>query len=119
MQDRFLIGKIFKGNELAYGVFKPSNEKDVRGKEQGGQGWGYTEQLSTDTKVWQAHLDGEESIGAVPIDHDNNCHWGCIDIDEYPIDIKKILKNFVLKKKLISLIKFFLTETVIEENLLH
>ena len=40
MQDRFLIGKIFKGNELAYGVFKPSNEKDVRGKEQGGQGWG-------------------------------------------------------------------------------
>ena len=83
MQDRFLIGKIFKGNELAYGVFKPSNEKDVRGKEQVGQGWGYTEQLSTDTKVWQAHLDGEESIGAVPIDHDNNCHWGCIDIDSY------------------------------------
>ena len=83
MQDRFLIGKIFKGNELAYGVFKPSNEKDIRGKEQGGQGWGYTKQLSTDTEIWQAHLEGKESIGAVPIDHDNNCHWGCIDIDSY------------------------------------
>ena len=60
MQDRFLIGKIFKGNELAYGVFKPSNEKDVRGKEQGGQGWGYTEQLSTDTKIWQSRSSNKK-----------------------------------------------------------
>ena len=83
MQDRFLIGKIFKGNELAYGVFKPSNEKDVRGKEQGGQGWGHTEQLSTDIKVWQAHLEGTQSIGTVPVNHKGECHWGCIDIDTY------------------------------------
>jgi len=83
MQDRFLIGKIFKGNELAYGVFKPSNEKDVRGKEQGSQGWGHTEQLSTDIKVWQAHLEGTQSIGTVPVNHDGECHWGCIDIDTY------------------------------------
>ena len=83
MQDRFLIGKIFKGNEVAYGVFRPANEKDERGKEQGGQGWGHTEQLSTDTEVWKGHLEGTQSIGTVPVDHEGECHWGCIDIDTY------------------------------------
>ena len=35
-------------------------------------------------ELWQNHLEGlEPSLGIIPINDDNKCKWGCIDIDSY------------------------------------
>ena len=40
------------------------------------------------------HLDGKDpSLGIIPIMDDGNCRWGCIDIDDYKLDHKKLLKQ--------------------------
>ena len=45
-------------------------------------------------ELWQAHLDGEgPSLGIIPIMADNTSRWGCIDIDTYPIDYRKIINS--------------------------
>ena len=42
-------------------------------------------------ELWQKHLDGEEpSLGIIPITDDNTCRWGCIDIDDFTLDLKVI-----------------------------
>ena len=33
----------------------------------------------------------KRSLGIIPITDDNTCQWGCIDIDDYPLDHKKII----------------------------
>jgi len=43
--------------------------------------------------TYAAHLNGESSIGVVPINEDNNCLWGAIDVDQYPLDHSEILEK--------------------------
>lgn len=39
------------------------------------------------TRHWENHLSGKGAgLGIIPINEDNNCVWGCIDIDQYPLD---------------------------------
>ena len=43
-------------------------------------------------KHWQDHLNGiEPSLGIIPINEENKCRWGCIDVDKYNLDHKKII----------------------------
>jgi hypothetical protein len=39
------------------------------------------------------HLSGKAGIGAIPIRSDNCCRFGAIDIDTYPIDHAKIVRD--------------------------
>lgn len=32
-------------------------------------------------------------MGIIPIRSDNTCFWGCIDIDQYPLDHKKLIEK--------------------------
>ena len=49
--------------------------------------------LVTD-QLWSQHLAGEgPSLGIIPIMADNTSRWGCIDIDTYPIDYRKIINS--------------------------
>ena len=41
----------------------------------------------------QAHLDGKLGIGSIPIDENNQCLFGALDIDDYNLDLTKIVKN--------------------------
>lgn len=38
----------------------------------------------------QAHLDGKQGVGAIPINADNVCKWGALDIDIYDLDHKAL-----------------------------
>ena len=45
-------------------------------------------------QLWQNHLNGiEPSLGIIPINEDNKCIWGCIDVDKYTLDHKEIIKK--------------------------
>ena len=45
--------------------------------------------------LWLSHLNGlEPSLGIIPINDDNKCKWGCIDIDSYAgFDHKKLINK--------------------------
>ena len=39
----------------------------------------------------QKHIDGKQGIGAIPINEDNKCRFGALDIDQYPLDHNELL----------------------------
>ena len=83
---------VFSGLDRAHGIYEITGQKNTaRGVKKDGIAKTLHEPLTLE--LWKKHLDGEVSIGVIPITDDETCRWGCIDIDEYPIDIKKILKN--------------------------
>jgi hypothetical protein len=47
----------------------------------------------------EAHLSGGLGVGAIPINADNQCKWGALDIDVYDLD-HKALQNKIQKLKL-------------------
>jgi len=41
----------------------------------------------------QAHINGGQGVGAIPINADNMCKFGALDIDTYDLDIKALNKR--------------------------
>ena len=84
--DKFMA--IFDGLEEAYGYFK-IEKKEASGKNKGKAG--IVREPRT-TKLWEGHLSGKGiGIGIIPINADNMCRWGCVDIDQYPLDHKVLI----------------------------
>ena len=45
-------------------------------------------------ELWQEHIDGKEpALGVIPINENNECRWGCIDVDEYNLDHLSLMRN--------------------------
>ena len=88
--------QIFSGLKRAYGQTK-SKSKNDQGKLEG-QSWIVPEPLTEDR--WIKHLKGEEpSLGIIPIDENNECRWGAIDVDTYDgFDHKKLVTKIVENK---------------------
>ena len=81
---------IFEGLDVAYGQHQ-SEGKRADGKQEGKSY--IVKKLVTDD-LWTNHLDGEgPSLGIIPIMADNTSRWGCIDIDTYPIEYRKIINS--------------------------
>ena len=85
---------IFEGLDVAYGQHQPNGSR-ADGKQQGKS---YIVRQEVVDELWKKHLEGEgPSLGIIPIRADNTSKWGCIDIDDYPLDhtllFKKIKKN--------------------------
>ena len=82
------FSSIFVGLDKAYGVYK-IEKANTNGKHVGKATLVNKERTK---KVWEGHLSGKGmAIGIVPINENSQCKWGCIDIDEYPLDHKKLL----------------------------
>lgn len=87
---------IFNGLQLAYGTYK-IEKKQANGKNTGRAA--IVREPRT-TKLWEGHLSGQgRAIGIIPINEDNMCVWGCIDVDQYPLD-HKLLVEKIRKLKL-------------------
>ena len=89
MQERFK--EIFEGFNDAHGYTFKTGERDNRGKEKVKSGF---ERKKVTDELWQRHLDGElPALGIIPINENNQCKWGCIDIDIYNLDHKKLIQQ--------------------------
>jgi len=90
MIERFI--DIFKGLERAHGVTyvdkKSSDGEKIKGQS-------FVKRDMVTQKMWEDHLNGQEpSLGIIPINDDNKCKWGCIDIDSYAgFDHKKLINK--------------------------
>ena len=81
---------IFKGLDRARGVTYV-DKKGEDGQKIKGKSFVTREKVTDD--LWNKHLQGiEPSLGIIPINDDNKCIWGCIDIDSYAgFDHKKLI----------------------------
>ena len=85
------LQEIFKGLENAYGQTKITNEIRSDGKNEVKS---YTIKKPVTDLLWQQHIAGSEpALGVVPINEDNECKWGCIDIDTYPFNHLELIKK--------------------------
>jgi hypothetical protein len=81
---------IFSGLDRAHGEYRYSETK-VNGKREGKM---FTKHEAPTLQMYKDHLEGKmPALGIVPIRDDGTASWGCIDIDEYPLDHKKILSK--------------------------
>ena len=81
---------IFNGLDRAYGQYK-SDGPTTDGKE---SGKAFILKEPVTDKLWTDHLEGKDpSLDIIPIRDDSTCSWGCIDVDTYPLDYKKIIAH--------------------------
>jgi len=88
------FSEIFDGLRQAYGTFKIES-KSSSGKTQGKATVVRGERT---TEHWEHHLSGQQSIGIIPINENNECRWGCIDIDQYNFDHKALIDKIQAAK---------------------
>ena len=85
------FAKRYAGLRSAYGTFTSTNETREDGK---ASGKNITISKNLEEKdvidLWTKHLNGQQSLGIVPINEDNECVWGAIDVDEYQLDLKSL-----------------------------
>ena len=74
---------LFKGSDIAHGTFVVNGSRVGDGKK---QGTAKVIREPTTLEMWEEHLKGETGVGIIPINSQNLCQWGAIDIDEYDID---------------------------------
>jgi len=90
MTDITRFKAIFLGLDIAYGTYKIEGAKG-NGKQ---AGKAVVVRKPPTDDLWQKHLEGAEpSLGIIPIRADNSCIWGCIDIDQYPLDHAGLIKK--------------------------
>ena len=90
MADIARFKQIFEGLDIAYGTYRI--EKSRGDGKQAGKAV-VVRHPPTDN-LWVDHLNGvEPSLGIIPIRADNTCIWGCIDIDQYPLDHTGLVKK--------------------------
>jgi hypothetical protein len=88
--------EIFPGLTRAYGQFFITERKGPKL-----DGYGKTLRESYSENLWNEHLDGKTGLGVIPINEDSKCKWGCLDVDDYSVDIEKISKQFIKKNLLV------------------
>ena len=74
------FSEIFSGLEEAYGTYEIQKQQ-ANGKQAGKAN---VVRNPRTQETWEGHLSGQgAAIGIIPINADNQCKWGCIDIDQY------------------------------------
>jgi hypothetical protein len=90
MTDISRFKAIFSGLDIAYGTYKIESSRGD-GKQ---AGKAVVVRKPPTDDLWVKHLEGAEpSLGIIPIRADNACIWGCIDIDQYPLDHEGLIKK--------------------------
>ena len=83
--------EIFEGNNSAYGIMKLTGEVTDKGK---AVAKAFIKREKITDELWQEHIDGKEpALGVIPINENNECRWGCIDVDEYNLDHLSLMRN--------------------------
>lgn len=70
---------LFRGSSRAHGIYTEMVESDPLKKKVKGKA--LTVSMPPTLKKWIAHVNGEAGLGIIPINEDNHCWWGVLDID--------------------------------------
>ena len=90
-----IFANIFSGLEEAYGTY------DIQKEQTNGKSTGkarIVRELRTNA-TWEDHLSGKGAgIGIIPINAENQCRWGSIDIDMYNFNHKELIDKIAQLK---------------------
>ena len=83
--------EIFQGNNSAYGQLILSGSTNDKGK---ADGKAFIKRQTVTDDLWEDHLAGKDpALGVIPINENNECKWGCIDVDVYNVDHLVLMRN--------------------------
>ena len=77
----------FEGFSGAHGQTEVSNQR-MNGKQKAKS---FIVRQPLTLELMQGHIDGRKGVGAIPINENNQCKFGALDIDEYPLDHKQLV----------------------------
>ena len=84
---------LFEGSNIAHGTFQVNGSDRADGKK---QGQAKVLREPPTVELWQQHLEGKTGLGIIPINSENSCKWGAIDVDSYTVNHKDLISK--LKK---------------------
>jgi len=87
LTERFMSA--FKGSDFAHGQTEIGNKRR-NGKTEAKS---FIVKQPLTKELIEDHLEGTKGIGSIPINRDNKCNFGVLDIDTYPIDHLEIRKK--------------------------
>lgn len=88
--ERFLA--LFVGSDEAHGIYNPQTaHKNPKSGKTEIKGSAATLVGPATKELWQAHLRGEISLGIIPIRSDGTSYWGCIDVDDYTVNLAALV----------------------------
>ena len=70
---------LFRGSTKAHGIYTEQLDKDPLKKKVKGKA--LTVSMAPTLKKWIQHVTGEVGLGIIPINEENKCWWGVLDID--------------------------------------
>ena len=83
--------EIFEGNNSAYGQLILSGSTNGKGK---ADGKAFIKRQPVTDNLWEDHIAGKDpALGVIPINENNECKWGCIDVDVYNVDHMVLMRN--------------------------
>jgi hypothetical protein len=82
------IANLFRGLTRAYGTYTLPKGTKTNGAKVTGKA--LTIQGEVTQALWDAHLNGKKGLGIVPINDNNACWFGAIDIDVYPLNLEEV-----------------------------
>lgn len=86
------FSQLFVGRTDCYGLYYVKGT----GKKKKGDGVTYPNTQNPDARLtkkqWESHLAGDKRLGIVPVRKTGLCSWFAIDIDDYDLDHKKLVK---------------------------
>lgn len=85
--DRFMA--VFEGSDLAHGQTTIGNVR--RSGKMDAKSFIVKEPLTAD--LVSKHISGKQGVGTIPINSNNLCKFGVLDIDTYPIEHDKIVQK--------------------------
>lgn len=84
--------RLFAGFSDAYGHYDPG--KTERSAAKAGKveikKSARTVREAVTEKLWYDHISGASPLGIIPIMSDDNCRWGCIDVDKYDLNLGEV-----------------------------
>lgn len=89
---------LYRGLQRAHGSYTVGAADAAKAGKMGGKALTLFE--TPTIEKWQAHLEGKAGIGIVPIDENNQCRWGAIDIDEYHEGLMETIEQKTRELKL-------------------
>ena len=75
----------FEGFGAAHGQTKISEERRA-GKQ---KAHSFIVRKPLTLSLIESHINGFTGVGSIPINEENKCKFGALDIDQYPLEIKE------------------------------
>jgi len=83
------LHRLFAGAQRSHGTY--AEEDEELGGKRTIRRTARTLREGPTARMWEEHLAGRRPLGIVPIDEEDSCVWGAVDVDDYTVDIPALV----------------------------